>query len=217
MPQPKIVKTFNEVKTQRLVNAYDKQIVDSLEETFDNKKQEIIDIILIDYDIELEVSDRRSKTAPHLYRDDFIDRLQEFEYTEVNRLTVNLIIPDMENFDFKGRLRVVETILEGTAGAHVEINAEDYEKIYNRRPINLEPLDKSLPKRDLFYIIRYTSDVQRRERDILKKKLVPYPFSNTPPIDIFSTADKYVDDNLDDWIDEAVDKATDKFTARGVA
>ena len=196
----------------KLANVYDKYIKTELEKEFESRKSEIIENILIEYDTRLLVTDRNSKTNPTLYRDDFRDKLDEFEFVKTSGNIVSLVVPDMDNFSFTGRLRVLQTILEGTIGNYVEVNAEDYERMYGKRPTNIQPIDDYVPAKDTFYILRYTSSVQRLERDVLDKKLVRYPFSNTPPIDIFVAANDFVDNNINDWIDAAVDRATDKLS-----
>ena len=64
-----------------------------LEEVIDDIK----DAIISEYDEQLVdvVTDRRSKTNPNLYREEFIERLDEFEYLEESGDTLTLNIPDM--------------------------------------------------------------------------------------------------------------------------
>lgn len=186
-----------------------------LEEMVDQIKEVIVDT----YDAELVdvVTDRNSRTNPNLYRDDFINRLNEFNYVENLNGSVSLIVPDMENFDFSGRMRVIETIMRGVVGTYVEVDEEEYTKIFSKKPINESPLDEYIPPKERIYLIKYTGKIQRAERD-LSKKLVRYPFSNRPPIDILSAADKFVNDNMDRWIEETIEEAQKEFviTHKGV-
>ena len=119
----------------------------------------------------------------------------------------------MENFDFGGRLKVMEYVMEGTAGVYVEVNAEDYEKMFGKKILSREPLDTSVPKRDLIYLMRYNPAVRNAELATFGRRnyLVRYPFSNTPPILILDKAEKFIDENMDKWIKESVNKATKKF------
>jgi len=168
--------------------------------------------IIDEYDEELVdvVTDRNSKTNPNLYREEFIERLSEFEYVEYNENTVSLISPDMETFDFSGRLKVIQAIMHGMAGIYVEINEEDYISVFGKRPVNQEPLDEYVPPKEKIYIVRHTTKIRQAERD-LKKKFVRYPFSNTPPFNILEEGDKFIEENMGRWIDEALDEAQKTF------
>lgn len=117
----------------------------------------------------------------------------------------------MENFDFSGRLRVIETILNGLSGIYVEVGEDEYTQIFNKKPLNRDPIDEFVPSQDRVYIVRYDSRIRRAEKD-LNTQFIRYPFSNTAPIDIFYDADKYVVYNLDKWISEVNEKVQEKFT-----
>lgn len=170
--------------------------------------------ILDKYDEELVdvVTDRESKTNPNFYREEFSGRLSEFTYIKKNDGEITLVVPDMENFDFSGRLRVIETIMSGLAGEHVEINEEDYVKVFGKKMISQDPLDEYISPKERIFLIRYTPSIRKVERD-LNKKFARYPFSNTPPIEIFSAGQKFVDENMGRWIEEAIDKAQKTFVA----
>lgn len=174
--------------------------------------EEIKAVIIAKYDEELVdvVTDRKSKTNPNLYRDDFIERLNDFEYLSKLNNSITITTPDMENFNFSGRLKIIESIMNGMAGKYIEMNEEDYRLVFGKKPINENPIDKYVPPKERIYIIRYTGKIRRAERDI-NKKFVDYPFSNTPPIEIFEAGEKFVDNNLDRWIDEATDTAEKEF------
>ena len=116
----------------------------------------------------------------------------------------------METFDFSGRMKVIESIMEGLAGLYVEINEEDYKKIFGKRPVNQEPLDEYVPLKERIYIVRYTGTIKKAERN-MNKKFVRYPFSNTPPIKILEEADRFVEDNMDRWIKDALEDAQKQF------
>jgi len=190
---------------------------EELKEEFDEHIKEAKDIILEEYDqLPGYVRDRNSRTNPGLprIRDAFVKELEEFEMLSVEDTSLNIISPDMENFNFNtGIMKVIENILEGTAGIYVEIDAEQYEQMYGKKPIGLQAFDDTARKKDMIYIIRYTADVRRRERESLdnNQRLVRYPFSNTPPIHIFDSANDYIEDNIEDWIDTALDRAMKRF------
>lgn len=193
---------------KKLSDSLSDLIESSLRKRFVEAEKEIKDVIMERYDSELVdvVTDRESKTNPNLYREDFLNRLNEFSYIEGTTLRV----PDMENFDFSGRLRVIQSIMEGLSGIYMEVNEEDYIAIFGKRPINEDPLDEYVSPKEKIYLVRYNAKLRRAEKD-LNKKLVRYPFSNTPPIRVLDVADKYVNDNMDRWIKEAVGTAQKQF------
>jgi hypothetical protein len=190
-----------------------------LDMEFKEAMERIKAIILEKYDDELVdvVTDRDSKTNPNLYRDEFSKRLDNFEYIDDLSNTVSLQLPTMETFDFSGRLRIIEHIMEGLSGTYVEVNEEDYIKIFGKRPINEDPLDEYIPPKERIYLLRYDKRMRQAEQD-LEKKFVRYPFSNSPPIRILDVAEKFVDDNIDTWIKEALEEAQREFvnTYKGV-
>lgn len=172
--------------------------------------------ILKEYDSRLAsvVTDRSSKSNPIFYVDEFTKRLDEFNYINKNSnggITLN--IPNTDNFDFSGRLRVLETIMRGISGAYVEVNEDEYKMIFGKKQINQEPVDDYVSPEDRIYLVRYDAKIRKVEKD-LNKKFVRYPFSNSPPIDIFDSVEKFVDDNMNIWIDNAVKKAKRMFISR---
>jgi len=171
----------------------------------------IQDIILQEYDIELtgRVTDRKARTNPIYYRDEFEEALMNFEWIEINGGAMKLVVPETNTFNWnQGRLRIIENILEGTIGIFVEVDEEQYVAMYNKRPI-LQPFDKAVPIKERIYIIKLTGDVRRRWRTAYpNRSWVRYPFSNQPPIDIFGPANKYVENNIKGWIDEAIKEST---------
>jgi len=77
--------------------------------------------------------------------------------------------------------------------------------MYNKKPISSEPYDDSVPAKERIYLLRYTSDVQRRELTTFRGRvLVPYPFSNSPPVRLFDPVNKFVNDNISSWIDDII-------------
>lgn len=192
----------------------DKLVKKALMVKFEEAAREIQNAIISEYDDELVdvVTDRNSKTNPNFYREEFIERLSEFSYIEENGNIVSLKVPDMTTFNFSGRLRVIEHIMEGMAGVYVEINEEDYVNVFNKKPINQDPLDEYVPPKEKIYLVRYTAKIRQAEKN-LNKKFVRYPFSNTPPIRILEEGDRFVEENMDRWIEEALDEAQKTFVA----
>ncbi len=195
------------------IKTLEKLLRDELYEKFTIAKEGIIDVVMREYDSSLTINDRNSKSNPEFYRDDFIERLENFNYIEESGDTIKFTVPTMNNFDFSGRLKVIEQIMEGTVGIYVEVNTEDYEKMFGKKILSREPLDTSVPKRDLIYLMRYNSKVRNTELAAFDRRnyLVRYPFSNTPPILILDKAEKFIDENMNKWVKEAANKATKKF------
>ena len=167
----------------------------------------IQDIILEEYDIELtgRVTDRKSRTNPIYYRDEFEEELINFEWIDENSDQAKLTTPEIDNFNWsRGSLRIIENILEGALGVFVEVDESQYVSMYGKRPI-IQPFDKTVPLKKRIYILKLTGDVRRRWGNTYpKNNLVRYPFSNSAPIDIFGPANKYVEEHIKSWIDEAI-------------
>ena len=151
----------------------------------------IQDLILQSYDIELtgRVLNRRAKTNPIYYRDEFQEALYNFEWIVESKDETILMTPETDTFNWnQGRLRIIENIVEGTIGKFVEVDEEQYIAMYDKRPI-LQPFDRAVPLKQRIYLLRFTGDLRRRWRQAYPRDdMAEFPFSNTPPIYIFSTA-----------------------------
>lgn len=198
---------------QHNVKCLRKIIKDELIVILEDVIPDIVKAIMDSYNSNLinVVTERNSKTRPELYYDDFEEALFELIEVVYGENDVSINIPDMDNFKFEGRLKVLRHIFEGTVGVYAEVSADQYEKLYGKRPIGEEPFDASVSKREIIYIIKYNAKLRKLEKEKLDDKLVIYPFSNTPPIDIFESGEKFYNDNIDNWIDEAVDKAQSRY------
>ncbi len=200
-------------KIKRNAECFDKLIRDEMIDVLESVIPDIIESIMSEYDLRLvgAVTDKKSKTMPELYYGDLRIALEEFIEVEYGDNDISINIPDMDNFKFVGRLRVLRHIFEGTTGVYVEVSAEDYEELFGKKPISIDPFDSAVPKKVMIYLIRYGASIRKLEKEKLNKKLVIYPFSNTPPINIFAAGDKFYDDNIDRWIEMAVDRAQDRY------
>lgn len=201
---------------KKVVGKYEDILTKELKIKFDEVSDEVKNIIMTSYDSELVVSDRKSKTNPLLpvYRDLFEERLNEFDYIQEKNDIVTFAIPDMKTFDFSGhKMRVIEQILEGTAGIYVEVSADDYEKMFGKRVLPREPLDAGVPRKELIYLMRYNNRVRVAERNTFNRNgyLVRYPFSNAASISVLDAADMYVKNNMDKWVEQTIKIATKKF------
>jgi hypothetical protein len=194
----------------KITESFTKLVRSNLIKVMEDNIPKVQEVILNSYDENLigKVTNRRSKTNPSLYLEEFTERLEEFEYIDDSQETVVFVVPDIENFDFSGRLRVVHTILEGTVGKYMEVSAEQWGLMSTDPIINQDPFDEFVPKKDRIYIMRATNRLLNSANDLPNNlKLVEYPFSNTPPIDIFEDADRYVEAEMDEWMDKALDEA----------
>jgi hypothetical protein len=178
----------------------------------------IRDMILKQYDDDLVgvVTDRRSKTNPMFYRDDFKDALEDFEYVKPGDLRTTLVIPDMDNFPFsKGKLTIIKTILTGVIGTFAEVTADQYSALFGKIPIKEEPYDNTVPTKERIYLVRYTTELQQREYKVFKgPTLVRYPFSNMPPIRIFDPVNKFVEDSFESWVSEIVNRTIKEYAKK---
>lgn len=204
---------------QKSIKSFDKIFVEEINKEIEDRMDEIIDLYMLEYDMQLvaPVIDRKSRTNPGLpkYVDAYREALQEHEFIveeEEEGVLFKLRLPNMENLNFSsGVLKVIQNILEGATGVFVEVDAEQYEQMYQKQPVGLEAYDDTARKKDMIYIIRYTADVRRRERSSLDEELVRYPFSNTPPIDIFEEPNRYIKENIGRWAFDALQRTKRKF------
>lgn len=196
-------------ESKKVANKLSILIKKKLQEKMEQKIPIIFDITMNSYDINLTgaVISPQSRTNPEYLRDYFLERLMEHEFIKEESDSIKMCLPNMETFDFSGgKLRIIQTILEGVVGIYVEIDADQYEKMYKKKPRGLEAFDDAASKKDMLYIIRYTNDVRKREKILGKReKLIRYPWSNTTGVDIFKDANNYVDENISKWISEVVD------------
>lgn len=199
----------------KIVNTYKKSTKKNVISRLELATTEVIDFIMKLYDDMLigPVIDVNSKTNPAHYRDEFLERLNNFEYIEDFGDVINFVVPSMDNFNFSGRLKIIENIMDGTSGVYIEIDGKQYEMLFpNKKPPIVEALDRSVPKNRMIYLVKYNYGLGKIWRTVFpRKKMVRFPFSNSPPIRVFEDANTFVDDNLDKWINEAVGNTTKKF------
>ena len=208
MPQ----KSLAMAKVRKTAEKYNDLIQERYIENLENYYIPIIqDIILQEYDGQLvgRVTDRRSRTNPIFYRDEFKQALLDFEWIEKSRNKTIFITPETNTFNWRqGRLRIIENIVEGTIGRFMEVDGEQYVAMYTKNPV-IQPFDKTVPRVERIYTLRITGDTRRRWRDSFPRLgIVEYPFSNQPPIDLFDAANQYVEENMKGFIDEAIKDAT---------
>lgn len=201
---------------EKSVSKLDELIQDRYVENLENYYIPIMqDLILREYDVELtgRVTDRRSRTNPMFYRDEFEQALMDFEWIDVDVGKTTLMVPETETFNWRqGRLTVIENIVEGVIGRFMEVNGEQYVAMYGKNPA-IQPFDKTVPRKQRVYTIRITIDGQRRWNTAYAKQgIVEYPFSNQPPVNLFDTANTYADENISKWIEEAIKEVKREIT-----
>ena len=179
-----------------------------LNDTLINAIEEIKQIIMEEYDDELMSArkDRKSKINYDKYRDEFISRLNNFQFIKVSGNVITLNIPDMETFDFSDGLEIVQTMMEGLSGIYVEVDEKEYSYIFGRKPKLIDALDKSVASKDRVFLVRYIGNVRSAEKD-LNKRFVRYPFSNISPIDILEAGNIFAKNNLDGWVNNSIERA----------
>lgn len=187
----------------------EKELIFKLEDIRD----QFIDVIMEAYDMDLTITNPKSKSDPQIYRDEFEERLMEFEYFEWAGNKLKFMLPTMDTFNFGGRLGIVRQILEGTVGIYVEVSAEDYEKMFGKRIYTRDSLDATVPKKELIYLMRYNSIVKNAEIRTFEKNnyLIKYPFSNTPPFAIFEQGGEFIENIMDVLVKSASDGTVKKF------
>lgn len=174
---------------------------------------EIIDTIEEDYNLSLNgvPAHKQSLTRPDLYQDLFIERLHAFEYIEVTNGNIVLNVPDMENFDFSGELRIIQTTLEGLVYAtYLEIKETD------RRKLGIEkaPLRYRLKGVTLYlYNTKKYKDLESKLRENNIER-IEYPFSKYGPVDIFRRAADVAEEYMDKWLNTAIEEGQLKFTKK---
>lgn len=178
----------------------------NLKVEFSNAVDDIKRIIIEEYDDKItgSVANNRGLINYSIYRDEFVSRLDEFQFVRGNENVVTLDIPDIETFDFSDGLEIVQTMMEGLSGTYVEISGEEYSYVFGRKPRASDAVDARVSPKDRVFLVRYTGRVRSTEKE-LKKRFARYPFSNTPPIDILEAGNLFVNDNLNKWINNAIE------------
>ncbi len=194
-----IAQNFSEIIKEKLHTNL-KKVIEQIKKVIISEYDELISV----------VEDPNSKANPALYRDDFIKRLDNFSFIENSGETVSVNVPDMETFDFSGRLKVVETIINGVAGSYIEMSGEEYRSIFKRTPFSPDSRGaENLVDEDI-YLVRYNNNIKNIERH-LKKDFVKYPFSNMPPFNILEKGEAFVDNNMEKWIDNTLEEVQNEF------
>jgi len=187
-----------------------------LGQALEDQVEPIKELIMDGYDtLSVKVADPKSKTNPELFRDQFAETLEAFDYIDYDEESIILGVPDMNKLDLSG-IPIVRQILEGTVGTFVEISHEDLVKLTGKSTINNDPIDSSVTKQKRIYLVKYDDKIRRGEKEILNKKLIKFPFSNTPALDdtVFGPADDYVNNNISKWIESTLKTSTKEISQK---
>ena len=144
MPQKSLAMMNVRKKVDQMNRLIQERLVDNLETYYIPVAQ---DLILQEYDIELTgaVVDRRSRTNPMYYRDEFQEALENHDWIIDARDKTTINVPETNTFDWnQGRLNVIKNIVEGTIGVFIEVDSEQYVAMYGKHPVR-QPFDKTVP------------------------------------------------------------------------
>lgn len=125
---------------------------------------------------------------------EFNKRLELFNYTHSNDV-LKFTSPDIKNFDFSGPMKMLILVMNGVIGEHVEIKTEDYNYVKER-----SRLLKGTPPEGVPVVLLQKNNSIGIIENILGKKLVDYPLSNSGPVDIF--------DGVEDVVSERINSIT---------
>lgn len=177
--------------------------------------EEYIDLVMEEYDDELigTVTDRRSRTNPVIYREEFKTQLQNFEYISERSNSTTISLPEINTFPWGvGRLRIIENILEGIIGNYIEVDGDQYVAMYEKKP-SLEPYDKTITSKQRIYLLKWNTTVNRRWQEVFPKESPTwYPFSNSPSIDIFFAPNKEIEERITNWLPRFIHKISKEMS-----
>lgn len=195
----------------------------NLHKILESKIQEIKEVAIESYENNLlgTVIPKGSLSDPTKFLDEYIEELDRFEYLKDNGSSgTTFSIPDVETFDFTN-LGVVKLIIEGMAGNYKELPETDLNNLLSDKNISVMIKRKlrGLPDlfngtasvKDRFTIVSIRGTLIKTLQAALNKNLVKFPFSNSPPLDLFEPVEEYVDSKMDKWIEEALNISTDKI------
>ena len=168
---------------------------------------------------DLEVSSD-SLANPEYFFEDYKNALNDFNYINFfNKYEFKFTLPDEDTFNFSGRLTFLNILNTCIFGDFYELPIQDYLYLLNRKDIgssikesllDLHPISDSNNITEFdFLLIDSNIKLLPIVEQILNKKLVYFPFSNQPPIDIFSEGKIYFEDHSAGLINEIISKSID--------
>ncbi len=183
--------------------------------------EDLKEVYLDSYEEELTgiVTNKDSLANPEFFYEDYEEALNNFEYMKgLGTLNLKPIIPTEDTFNFEGRLGFLKLLVNGVSGKYIELPQIDYDMLKSSKSVddrikrmlsNLpEFFDSETPKELRFYLIGTRSSLYKTVQSILGKKLVIFPFSNSPPIPLFDEGIKFFESKrsgLDNIINIVID------------
>jgi len=164
-----------------------------------------------------------SLAYPENFIDLFITRIEEFEYINEDDDFI-LEIPNNETFDFSGELIILQLIFEGILDDFVELPEVDALYLINESTLSIEEISaiEMLPGNtdedgniDIqFRLIESSSSIIEVIENILGKKLVEFPFSNSEPILLFEELEDFVKDDLQKKISAEIKRVSENINRK---
>lgn len=138
-----------------------------------------------------------------VFKQVFIEKLDDFLFVPVDVEVFTLRIPNMDNFDFTG-IEFLETLFEGVIGDYAEATYIDMLKLFGADNLPI-PVNEGMSSEPI-YLIPINEWLVEQELSVLGYSLNRFPFSNTEPLYdlVFGEVQRYVSNNFDDWISEAI-------------
>jgi len=205
----------------------EKNLGSAISDVFLDKLDDLIDSYMDTYDEELAsvITDKESLANPDYFYDDYKEALEDFDYVEEENDGLIIRIPSEDTFDFGGRLNFIALLVHGTAGKYLELPEAEHDQLVNSKDLDknlrksirrLPPFfDSNTPKELRFYLLQTTrGGLYKTVENILGRKLVVFPFSNTSSIDLFGPSIKFFEENIYNMFEEAIDNTNKRV--RGV-
>jgi hypothetical protein len=175
---------------------------------------------LLDIDV-----NKDSLAKPEYFYTLYSDALDKFNYIEVNsKLEIKFKSPSENSFNFEGKLSFIHILTIGIIGSYIEISREDYTYLVNNlklsKQINdillLLPgfLDEDELLETDFYLLDTEYNIHSILEQVLGKKLIAFPFSNMPPIDLFSEGINYFNSKKNELTNMIINKSIEDLKRR---
>ena len=187
---------FASLFKKKLLLLYETELIPQVKEMIkDNYNEKLMGIV-----------PEGSLGRPEDFYDQFMEKLNEFQFLKEDGANSEFNIPDRETFNFGQDLSFLQHVMEGMTGFYYLIPIGTY------RLLGYTPPDL----RQSLYLVREDDPLMDDVRRILGDTfLEPYAFSNSPPINVFEGVEEYVDSVHEDFIERALAEAKNEFSNRG--
>ncbi len=195
------------------------QLNRNLRSTFEEYLPELKDVYLNTYHSKLDdvVTDSNSLANPDYFYEDYATALDNFDYfydeSEDADDSFRIKIPTEDTFPFSGRLNFIHILINGIIGDYYELSQEDYNTLINSNISDdvksslyeLSEFFDDATSEDLrFYLISSLDSLYKTVQSMLNKDLTLFPFSNSPPIDLFEDGVDAFNDHFDSLVNAAI-------------